>query len=318
MKKAIVFTVFVLFSLSDPGTLIGADWSDGTEGAIYYNGGNVGIGTTTPLKALDIRSLDGDDYQLILSDYTGNEHVKLGYSNDQNKFGIKFYAGTTPREHEFNINYDEPKFTFTGGSVWVTEENSGDIVRIVARNIETDNPDSHAMIYARTEMGGGDPIFLLGLQGEVNWFISGDRSDDNKLKIGKTMRATIDSGSTYMTIVKNSGYIGIGTANPRSKLAVNGTITAKEVVVSIEGWSDYVLKDDYKLMPLDELERSIEKNGHLPDIPSAEEVKKKGVSVGEMQAKLLKKVEELTLYMIDLKKENEILKKQVASLQNAQ
>ena len=95
----------------------------------------------------------------------------------------------------------------------------------------------------------------------------------------------------------------------KKQLTVNGTITAKEVIVSTEGRSDYVLKDDYKLMPLDELERSIEKNGHLPDIPSAEEVKKNCVSVGEMQAKLLKKVEELTLYMIELKKENEILKK---------
>ena len=121
------------------------------------------------------------------------------------------------------------------------------------------------------------------------------------------------------------GNVGIGEKNPQSKLAVNGTITAKEVVVSTEGWSDYVFKDDYKLMPLDELERSVRKNGHLPDIPSAEEVEKNGVSVGEMQAKLLQKIEELTLHVIEqgkelrqVKSKNEMLEKQLASLQHAE
>ncbi len=85
------------------------------------------------------------------------------------------------------------------------------------------------------------------------------------------------------------------------------------------------LNHPFKLMPLDELERSIEKNGHLPDIPSAEEVKNNGVSVGEMQARLLQKIEELTLYVIEqgkelkqLKSRNEMLGKQVANLQTAE
>lgn len=101
-------------------------------------------------------------------------------------------------------------------------------------------------------------------------------------------------------------------------VAVNGTVKTREVIVENTARPDYALKDDYRPMALDELERNIKKNGHLPDIPSAEEVEKNGVSLGEMQAKLLKKVEELTLYMIELKKENETLKKQVANLQNAE
>ncbi|MBC8231755.1 hypothetical protein H8E77_19570 [bacterium] len=114
----------------------------------------------------------------------------------------------------------------------------------------------------------------------------------------------------------SEGNVGIGTTNPQSKLAVNGTITAKEVIVTLDGWPDFVFEDDYKPTPISELEQSIKKNKHLPGIPSAKEVAANGVNVGEMQAKLLQKIEELTLYMIDLKKENEMLKKRVSSLEN--
>jgi len=97
---------------------------------------------------------------------------------------------------------------------------------------------------------------------------------------------------------------------------VDGTITAKEVVVTVEGWSDFVFEKDYNLMPLNEVEQHVKEKKHLPGIPSAEEVAADGVSVGEMQAKLLQKVEELTLYVIELKKENEQLKRRVAALEN--
>jgi len=117
-------------------------------------------------------------------------------------------------------------------------------------------------------------------------------------------------GTTKLTIL-NNGNIGIGTVNPQSKLAVNGTITAKEVIVTLDGWADYVFEDDYKLMPIDELEQSIKKNKHLPGIPSAESVAENGVSLGEMQAKLLQKIEELTLYMIE---QNKKIEKKMKSL----
>ena len=124
-------------------------------------------------------------------------------------------------------------------------------------------------------------------------------------------------------ILSSSGQLGIGTANLGSyKLAVAGSIHAQEVVIDTTGWSDYVFDEHYKLQPLSEVESHIKAEKHLPGIPSASEVAEKGISVGEMQAKLLAKIEELTLHQIEqekgmseLKKENEGLKARVAELE---
>lgn len=111
------------------------------------------------------------------------------------------------------------------------------------------------------------------------------------------------------------GNVGIGTTCIPSgyKLAVNGKMTAHEVKVQTDEWCDYVFDEDYELISLGELEDYIKKNKHLPEIPTTKEVTKNGVLLGEMQTKLLKKVEELTLYTIELKKEIEQLKKQINS-----
>jgi hypothetical protein len=113
-----------------------------------------------------------------------------------------------------------------------------------------------------------------------------------------------------------SGNVGIGTTNPQSKLAVNGNITAKDVMVTNTGWSDYVFQPGYRLRPLREIGAYIQANHHLPDIPSEAEVKEKGVSVGEMQAKLLAKVEELTLHMIQADERNNRLERQNQELRD--
>ena len=82
-----------------------------------------------------------------------------------------------------------------------------------------------------------------------------------------------------------------------------------------EDWADFVFKKDYKLIPLSELEQKIKKEGKLPGIPSEIDVQKNGVNVTEVQAKLLQKVEELTLYMIDVNKENQVLKEKISTLE---
>lgn len=112
----------------------------------------------------------------------------------------------------------------------------------------------------------------------------------------------------------NGGNVGVGTLNPSHTLSVNGTIRAKEITVNT-GWSDFVFEDDYRLMALEEVEQYIHKHGHLPGIPSASEVDNNGVSLGDISAKLLQKIEEMTLHIIQQEKE---LRRLNAALQEVQ
>lgn len=113
--------------------------------------------------------------------------------------------------------------------------------------------------------------------------------------------------------ITSTGNIGIGVINPQNKLDVDGVIRATEVKVET-GWADFVFAKDYKLPTLQEVENHIKEHNHLPDIPSEVEVKENGVSLGEMQAKLLQKIEELTLYVIEqdkmIKEQGEKMNKQ--------
>jgi hypothetical protein len=103
-----------------------------------------------------------------------------------------------------------------------------------------------------------------------------------------------------------NGNVGIGTSTPQETLSVNGNIRSKQVKVEIANWPDYVFKKDYQLPSLTDVKAYIDKNQHLPEIPSEAEIAKNGLDLGEMNRLLLKKVEELTLYMIEKdKKEKE-------------
>ncbi len=102
--------------------------------------------------------------------------------------------------------------------------------------------------------------------------------------------------------------VGIGTSNPQEKLSVNGNIRAKEVKVETANWPDYVFKEGYDLMPLAELGAHIKAHGRLPGIPSAGEVEANGIELAEMNRKLLEKVEELTLYILQQREEINQLK----------
>ena len=96
---------------------------------------------------------------------------------------------------------------------------------------------------------------------------------------------------------------------------MNGNIGAKDVIVTNTGWADYVFRPDYPLRPLSEVSAYIQTNRHLPDIPTEAEVKEKGVSLGDMQAKLLAKVEELTLHLIQQERDNQELRERLAQLE---
>jgi hypothetical protein len=90
-------------------------------------------------------------------------------------------------------------------------------------------------------------------------------------------------------------------------------VLANKALITPTNWADFVFKKSYSLPTLESVEQFISDNGHLPGIPSEQEVKENGVSLNDMQVKLLQKVEELTLYVIELKKQNERLEKQIQS-----
>lgn len=128
-------------------------------------------------------------------------------------------------------------------------------------------------------------------------------------------RKESDSPGFFNSMIFNeNGNLGIGTDNPNGwRLAVNGKIKAKEIKVETE-LRDVVFCNNYNLPTLKEVENHINEKGHLKDIPSAKEVEKNGISLGEMDSKLLQKIEELTLYTIQQQKEIEELKSLVKNL----
>lgn len=123
------------------------------------------------------------------------------------------------------------------------------------------------------------------------------------------VNGTIRADSLLIT----NGNVGIGTDNPQNKLDVNGTIRAKEILVESD-WADFVFKRNYKLPTLREVEEHIKEKGTLPNVPSEEEVKANGISVGKTNALLLQKIEELTLYVIQQQKAMEQQQKEIEEL----
>nr|WP_321426996.1 hypothetical protein [uncultured Acetobacteroides sp.] len=116
------------------------------------------------------------------------------------------------------------------------------------------------------------------------------------------------------------GRVGILTASPRYELDVIGTIRAREIKVDLNG-ADFVFEKDFKLMTLNELEKFVTEQKHLPEIAPAKEMEKNGTELGELNSKLLQKMEEMTLYMIEqnkridsIQEQNKLLKKEIELL----
>lgn len=216
-----------------------------------------------------------------------------------------------------NYNSNIPTITLKSDKVGIGVTNPSKRLDIQLSN-ETD-----FLRIRRSSSTGRSQLVLADENGAENWRIgmTGSASTGFSFWDGSNNVLHLEKGGN--AIFDPSGSVGIGTTTMGShKLAVEGSIGAREIKVEASGWSDFVFENDYKLRTLEEVAEHIRENGHLPEIPSEAEVTENGINLGAMNAKLLQKIEELTLYMIDMNRrvneletENQELKEKVNHLE---
>ncbi|WP_461630275.1 hypothetical protein [Labilibaculum euxinus] len=242
--------------------------------------GNVGIGTKTPNGKLHIKGTGSHD--LVM------ENAGIGFSAENNKWPDLVLA----RWEKYFLD--------------LTNWGSGDAADATVFRISANQTEGKEATLALVRGSKGNLEFLD--------FYNNGYADATQYGIRIQKRGTgayrdfvfdqyDGTTSQPLMILKKTGNVGIGMNNPdpNAKLDVAGTIRATEIKVEAQT-ADFVFEDDYQLRPLIEVEQFIHANKHLPDIPSAKEMKEDGVGLAEMNKLLLQKVEELTLYSIEMEK----------------
>ena len=269
-------------------------WEENASGNIFRDGSFVGIGTSQPQALLHIEF--------------GTGHAGIQFTTDEetytNDYPIQFITGVNG-SHGTLTQYIPNK---GGDYIWTCQPDQGE------EKIE-------GMRLAVSPWGNNQGV--LSINGRLN---------TNSLKIistenvnGYILQADADGDATWVEQWKKESTgvlsyqlpIAIGTTEVGTHhLVVAGSINAEEILVTetVPG-SDYVFEEDYKLMPLAELETYVNTNKHLPEVKSAKEFKEEGYSIGKMDDVLLRKVEELTLYMIAQQKIIDELVEKVRSLE---
>ncbi|AXT62449.1 hypothetical protein D1816_19465 [Aquimarina sp. AD10] len=280
MKKIILSIVTLLSAIG-----LHAQHNYDNQNTIYSLNGNVGITTTTPTARLHLNALERTALRLYrenrtdkyLSIWHGTGGAVIEPIRSDNSNGILYLGG-----------YDTPTNVFfarRGGNVSIgttdvqAKLHLNALERKAFRIYREDRTDKYLSIWHGTGGAVIEPI----------------RSDNST---GVLYLGGYDT-PTNVFFARQGGDVGIGTTNTRGyKLAVNGKIRAKEIVVEASPWPDFVFKSNYNLLPLKEVAKHIKTKGHLPNIPTENEVHQNGISLGTMNAKLLQKIEELTLYTI--------------------
>ncbi|MCX2680623.1 hypothetical protein OOZ15_11780 [Galbibacter sp. EGI 63066] len=297
----------------------------GTGNFIVFpsGGGNVGIGTKTPQSKLQIHGdvmiwgqetingrgvsrLNWKGHSLVMGTKTGRyahnvvEFKPGGSSSGELYSGLEFYQAIDENTHEKRIRIASannlPTF-FNGGNVGVGTNNPtakldvNGVTKVNSLSIDSSNPSGSVNNFSnRVEFINGGSGAIIFHPGEEDELMFGMHTN------GNFYWGT--GGNTASTPNYYSMYLDGDTGN----LGIKGRLVSKEVKVDVDGWSDFVFEDTYTLPTLEEVEQHIQEKGHLKNIPSAKEVEENGIYLGEMDAKLLQKIEELTLYTIEQEK----------------
>lgn len=284
---------------------------------IFFSGAKVGIGTSTPHTDLDV---------------IGNVSVSGDLSSGKlilgNKYAITFKPGTgsTPAIFGFGPVLPGPVLPpaplMCGAAITVPTINQfagliqsyGYAVNGGYQNVMTMGYDGANNII-ETEGNNDDgfsPRLLMNYHCGRDIFMctGGNGGNVNICNGGNT------TGAVYMGTTHIGNMIQATGPHTNALLTVNGKMVAKSCYITLSDWADYVFDAKYNLPKLNEIESYYKTNKHLPEIPSEKEIKENGVDIGEMNKLLLKKVEELTIYLVEQNKSIEILKKEIEELKS--
>jgi hypothetical protein len=275
-------------------------WS-GFGSYIYNNNpGTVGIGTLSP----------SSNYKLFVKGNTYTEGNSLAYSSTISGGALEVSSSDLPNQF---IRMDGRNIQSIGAASAIVPGTPKDLVlNPFGSNVQIGTGSSALAAKLTFPNRLGEKISLwsnsptaeygLGIQsGTLQFYTAGQ----DKMSFGYGSSANFTATMNYYP---GTAQLGINCLpQPGYQLAVNGNIRGKEVVVET-GWADFVFDKKYMLPALSEVEKFIGQNKHLPGIPSAQEIQTNGLNVGEVQTKMMQKIEELMLYVIALKKEIEELK----------
>ncbi|MEM9338427.1 MAG: hypothetical protein AAGA66_06835 [Bacteroidota bacterium] len=301
-----------------------AQWDD--NGNNLTTSDNVGIGLSAPQEALHVEKSDAG----ILLQSNNDAWTELTLQNAGAPSLIRTTIGAASSGYNYGYigtNTDHDFVIRTNNSIRAKFDTNGRL------GIGTNNPHFNLDVAGNLGTSGNRFTVAQGVINQTstieNW---GSASDGGGLAFNYDGRSAPNGTSQALfrdfSIYNGKGEIigffdgsnkslGINTTSTGShKLAVEGSIGAREIKVQATGWSDFVFENDYDLRTLEEVEEHITENGHLPEIPSETEVTENGINLGEMNAKLLQKIEELTLYLIEQNKELKELKEKVENLEN--